>query len=90
VHANRRHDITLNEQCFCAAKVLSRPCLSWVDAVEKCRCVVGFSIGGVFGLFLAERRSLIGKHHDQPGKPLTQSPHRLPLLAGRLDAAPLS
>jgi len=30
VHANRRHDITLNEQCFCAAKVLSRPCLSWV------------------------------------------------------------
>ena len=60
------------------------------DAVEKCRCVVGFSIGGVFGLFLAGRRSLIGKHHDQPGKPLTQSPHRLPLLAGRLDAAPLS
>ena len=64
--------------------------LVWVDAVEKCRCVVGFSIGGVFGLFLAGRRSLIGKHHDQPGKPLTQSPHRPPLLAGRLDAAPLS
>jgi hypothetical protein len=32
------------------------------DAVEKCRGVVGFAIGGVFGLFLAGRRSLIGKH----------------------------
>ena len=45
---------------------------------------------GVFGLFLAGRRSLIGKPRDQPGKPLTQSPHGLLLLAGRLDAAPLS
>ena len=45
---------------------------------------------GVFGLFLAGRRSLIGKPRDQPGKPLTQSPHGLPLSAGRLDAAPLS
>src|SRR5215475_906531 len=30
---NRQDDMTLwrrNEQCFCAAKVLSRPCLSWV------------------------------------------------------------
>jgi hypothetical protein len=30
-----------------------------------------FYPGGGFGLFLAGRRSLIGKHHDQPGKPLT-------------------
>jgi hypothetical protein len=46
--------------------------------------------GGVFGLFQLDIGFLIGKHHDDPGKPLTQSPHRFLLLAGRVDAAPLS
>jgi hypothetical protein len=60
------------------------------DAVEKCRGRAGFATGGVFGLFQVGRWSLIGKHHDQPGKHLTQSPRRLFLAVGRVDAAPLS
>jgi hypothetical protein len=57
---------------------------------KNARSVADFAIGGVFGLFPAERWSLIGKHRDRPGKLLTQSPDRLLLLAGRVDAAPLS
>jgi len=63
--------------------------LSLTDAVEKCRGRAKFATAGVF-LFQAGRWSLIGTHHDQPGKPLTQSPRRLLLAAGRVDAAPLS
>jgi hypothetical protein len=58
------------------------------DTVEKSRDNSWFLLsGGVFGLFMTGRRSLIGKPHDQPGKPFKPSPHRPRLLAGRRDAA---
>ena len=60
------------------------------DAVEKRHGVAVFAIEGRFRPFLAGRWSQIGKHHAQPGKLLRQSPHRLLLLAGRVDAAPMS
>jgi hypothetical protein len=59
------------------------------DAVEKSLAIVGFAIGGDFGLFLVGRR-LIGEHQNRPAKPLTQSTHPLHLLAARVDAAPSS
>jgi hypothetical protein len=54
----------------------------WSMLSKNARSVADFAIGGVFGLFLAERWSLIGKHRDRPGKLLTQSPDRLPLVGG--------
>jgi hypothetical protein len=33
----RYHALQRNEQCFCAAKVLSRPCLTWVRT-DKTHC----------------------------------------------------
>jgi hypothetical protein len=60
------------------------------DAVEKSLAIIGFAIGGDFGLFQAGRCRLIGEHQNPPAKPLTQSTRTLHLLAGRVDAAPSS
>src|SRR6266511_3615636 len=56
----RRDDITLyrrDEQCFCGAKVLSRPCLSWVDAVEKVADEVGRAVRSAFESLFSSRSS---------------------------------
>jgi hypothetical protein len=53
---------------------------------KNARSVADFAVGGVFGLFPAERWSLIGKHRDRPCKPLTQSLDKLLLLAGCVSA----
>jgi hypothetical protein len=60
------------------------------DAVEKSLAIIGFAIGGDFGLFQAGRCRLIGEHQNRPAKRLTQSTHTLHLLAARVDAAPSS
>jgi hypothetical protein len=57
-----------NPEDICSDRVL----LGLTDAVEKYPAVTGFAIeGSIFGLCPAGRRSLIGEHHDQPGRPLT-------------------
>jgi hypothetical protein len=64
---------------------------SLTDAVEKSLAIIGFAIlGGDSDLFQVGRCRLIGEHLDRPAKPLTQLTYALHLLAGRVDAAPLS
>jgi hypothetical protein len=60
----------------CCRKI---PCRNWA-----------LRLGSVFGLFLAERGSLIGEYRARVAMPLTQSSQMLLLLLGRVDAAPSS
>ena len=62
-----------------------------VDAVEKRSGVAGFAIGALFSAYSwLDIGSPIGKHRDERDTPLTQSLRGLLLLAGRVDATPLS
>ena len=61
------------------------------DAVEKRSGVAGFAIGALFSAYSwLDIGSPIGKHRDERDTPLTQSLRGLLLLAGRVDATPLS